>query len=410
MAAGIQRVAMISLHTSPVDQAGTGDAGGLNVAVLGVATELAARQVQVDLVTRATAEPGSRQVLPGVTLHELAAGPRGVLPKGRLSEVTDPFGEAVARLARSSDIHWDVMHAHYWLSGIAVLPVSIELQLPLVQSFHTIGAMKNAMAAPDATPEPEQRLRSEMFLANQADAIIAASSAEATALIDLAGAPADRTWIVPPGVDLGLFSPRTEATREAIRAALGLGQDRPIVLIVGRVQPLKGHELAVRALAELHAMRGWAPILVVAGEVTPGDEAFVDDLSRLASELGVASDVRFVGAVQRDALADLLSAATVTIMPSFSETFGLVALESAAAGTPVIAYRTGGLTESVSDGVSGVLLGTREPRYWASEIAAMIEDGERRAAMALTARAHAERFTWATAATSLLGIYSDVAR
>ena len=305
---------------------------------------------------------------------------------------------------------WDLIHAHYWLSGIAVLPVSLELRLPLVQSFHTLGAMKNAHADPNATPEPEQRVRSEMFIANQADAIIAASSAEATALIDLAGAPAERTWIVPPGVDLGLFGPRSATAREAILAALGIENDRPVVVIVGRVQPLKGHELAVRALSELRAMRGWTPILVVAGEVTPGDEAFVGELTALASELGVASDVRFVGAVHRDALADLLSAATVTIMPSFSETFGLVALESAAAGTPVIAYRTGGLAESVSDGASGLLLGTRDPRYWASEIAILIEDHERREAMALTARAHAERFTWATAAASLLGIYSEVAR
>lgn len=410
MAAGIRRVAMISMHTSPVAQAGTGDAGGLNVAVLGIAAELAIRDVEVDLLTRAVDEPRSSRLLPGVTLHELAAGPAGVLPKERLPQVADEFGEAVARLARGAVGGWDVLHSHYWLSGLAVLPVSLELQVPMVQSFHTIGAMKDASAQEDAVPEPEQRLRSEMFIAHQADAIIAASSAEATALIDLAGAPADRTWIVPPGVDLGLFSPRTESSCDAIRAALRLDPGRPIVVIAGRVQPLKGHELAIRALAELRALRGWTPQLVVAGEVTPGEEAFVDDLLRLALELGVASDVVFVGAVQRDALADLLSAAAVTIMPSFSETFGLVALESAASGTPVIAFRTGGLAESVSEGVSGLLLGTREPRYWASEMATMIEDGDRRAAMGLSARAHAERFTWATAAASLLGIYAEVAR
>ncbi|MBC7590365.1 MAG: glycosyltransferase, partial [Salinibacterium sp.] len=366
------------------------------------------RDIEVDLLTRANGEPSSSRLLPGVTLHELAAGPPGPLPKERLPQVADEFGEAVARLARARAGGWDLMHAHYWLSGIAVLPVSLELRLPLVQSFHTIGAMKNALADPDAAPETEQRLRSEMFIANQADAIIAASSAEATALIDLAGAPADRTWIVPPGVDLGLFSPRTESSCEAIRAALDLDPERPLVVIAGRVQPLKGHELAVRAIAELRAMRGWAPLLVIAGEVTPGDETFADTLRHLAGELGVASDVRFVGAVHRDALADLLSAAAVTIMPSFSETFGLVAIESAAAGTPVIAYRTGGLAESVSDGVSGILLGTREPRYWATEIAILIEDGERRTALGLTARAYAERFTWATAAASLLGIYAEV--
>jgi D-inositol-3-phosphate glycosyltransferase len=150
-------------------------------------------------------------------------------------------------------------------------------------------------------------------------------------------------------------------------------------------------------------------VLVVAGDVTPGNEPFAAALRTLAADLGVAADVRFVGALQRDTLADLLSAAAVTIVPSFSETFGLIALESAASGTPVIGYRSGGLAESVSDGVSGVLLGTRDPRYWATEIAIMIENGERAAEMSVTARAHAQRYTWASAATSLLGVYAGVA-
>lgn len=398
---------MIAMHTSPAAQPGVADAGGLNVAVLSTAAELSLHGVEVDLVTRAVAEPGVRQLLPGVTLRELRAGP-GEITKERLPEVADEFGEEVAKLARLRD--YDVLHAHYWLSGIAALPVAIELDRPLVQSFHTLGVMKNALAAEGQQREPERRLRSETFLAAQAEAVIAASSAEATALIDDVGAPPDRTWIVPPGVDLGLFAPRAEASHAGTRAALGLEADRPIVVIAGRVQPLKGHELAVRALAELHALRGWAPLLVVAGEATPGDEAFATGLRALAAELGVATDVRFVGALHRDVLADLLAAADLTIVPSFSETFGLVALESAASGTPVIAFRAGGLSESVVEGVSGLLLGTRDPRYWATEMALLIENDERRAALGITARAHAERFTWAAAATSLLGIYASVRR
>ena len=398
---------MIAMHTSPAAQPGVADAGGLNVAVLSTAAELSLHGVEVDLVTRAVAEPGVRQLLPGVTLCELRAGP-GEITKERLPEVADEFGEEVAKLARLRD--YDVLHAHYWLSGIAALPVAIELDRPLVQSFHTLGVMKNALAAEGQQREPERRLRSETFLAAQAEAVIAASSAEATALIDDVGAPPDRTWIVPPGVDLGLFAPRAEASHAGTRAALGLEADRPIVVIAGRVQPLKGHELAVRALAELHALRGWAPLLVVAGEATPGDEAFATGLRALAAELGVATDVRFVGALHRDVLADLLAAADLTIVPSFSETFGLVALESAASGTPVIAFRAGGLSESVVEGVSGLLLGTRDPRYWATEMALLIENDERRAALGITARAHAERFTWAAAATSLLGIYASVRR
>lgn len=403
MAGVIRRVAMVSMHTSPTSQPGTADAGGLNVTVRQLAVELASRGVEVDLITRAGGAATITELEPGVVLHELAAGEPGVLAKQRMSEVTDEFGEGVARLARRGR-GYDLIHAHYWLSGIACLPVSIELGVPLVQSFHTLAAMKNA-TMPDHE-EPLIRVRSEMFIANQADALIAASAAEASALIDRVRAPADRTWIIPPGVDTALFSPKSAEVHDRVRRSLVFEPDRPLVVIAGRVQPLKGHELAVRALAELHALRGWAPLLVVAGQVTPGDEAFERGLRALAAELGVAADVRFVGALGRESLAELLSAADVTIVPSFSETFGLVALESAAAGTPVLGYRSGGLSDSIEDGVSGFLLGTRDPRYWATEIAIMIENDERRAGLRASARAHAERFSWATSAASLLGVYA----
>ena len=406
----VSRVAMVSMHTSPVSAPGTADAGGMNVSVMGVAEELAARGTEVDLLTRAVGTPSSRLVLPGVRLHELAAGGGGTIAKHDLPRVSDEFGEAVAALARRPDAGYDIIHAHYWLSGIASLPAALEMQIPFVQSFHTLAAMKNAASIPDAPPEPVIRERSEAFLAAQASAVIASSSAEASAAIDLAGAPAERTWIIPPGVDLALFSPRQDIEHERVRAALGLEPDRPLIVIAGRVQPLKGHDLAVRVLAEIAVMRGWAPVLVIAGEVTPGDAPFVAALRELAGELGVEPDVRFVGALNRETLADLLSAASVTLVPSYSETFGLVALESAACGTPVVAYRAGGLTESVEEGRSGIVLGTRDPRYWATEVAIILEDEERRERYAITGREHAQRFTWAAAATSLLGVYSGAGR
>ena len=411
---------MVSMHTSPAALPGTGDAGGMNVAILGLAAELAIRDVRVDLITRAAGPAATRTLLPGVTLHELPAGEPGPLPKERLPEVTDEFGEAVAALSRrdstsSKTGRYDVIHAHYWLSGIATLPVAIELGLPFVQSFHTLATMKNAAGAADAEPatfpeEPVQRLRSETFLATQADAVVTSSSAEATVIIDEVGAPANRTWIIPPGVDLGLFSPRLEGTHASVRRQLGLETERPIVVVAGRVQPLKGHELAIRALAELHAIRGWAPVLVIAGEVTPGEEGYAAQLRALAGDLGVGSDVRFVGALHRDVLADLLSAAAVTLVPSFSETFGLTALESAAAGTPVLGFRSGGISEAIEEGISGFLLGNRDPRYWATELAVLIENNERRAELGITARGFAERFTWGAAATSLMGVYAGIKR
>jgi D-inositol-3-phosphate glycosyltransferase len=406
----IRRVAMVSMHTPPTALPGTADAGGMNVAILGIAAELATHQVEVDLVTRAAGPPTTTELLPGVTQLELAAGVPGSVPKGLLPQYTDEFGEAVADLARRVPGGYDVIHPHYWLSGIASLPVSLELGIPLVQSYHSVAAMKNAALDPDGTPEPELRVRSEAFLARQADAVVATSSAEAGVLIDEAGAPADRMWIIPPGVDLAMFAPTSPDAQAAVRRMLGLESDRPIVVIAGRIQPLKGHELAVRALAELRTLRGWSPLLVVAGEVAPGAQGFAALLRELASELGVSGDVRYVGALHRDTLAELLAAASVTIVPSLSETFGLVALESAAAGTPVIAYRTGGLAESVAEGVSGLLLGTRDVRYWATEIVGLIENDERRSTLALSARAWAERFTWGSAAASLLGVYAGIQR
>lgn len=404
------RVAMVSMHTSPLAQAGTADAGGMNVFLLSVATELASRGVEVDLLTRAEGEPSVLEVGDGITLHELEAGPRGVVSKNELVTHADEFGEAVANLAGRSGSGYDVIHSHYWLSGIATLPVALELGIPFVQSFHTLAAMKNRSLAVGQQPEPEMRVRSEMFLAGQANAIVAGSAAEVTTLIDEVKAPAGRIWVIPPGVDIDFFSsdraPRADAR---IRAALDIAPGRPILAVVGRVQPLKDQELALRALAELHSLRGWAPVLVVAGEATPGDREYIASLRTLSAELGVSGDVRFAGAMSRDRLADLLAVASVTLVPSHTETFGLVALESAASGTPVVGFRSSGLVESIADGSSGLLLDSREPRDWALALAGLLDDEVSLGRFTATARHHAEGYTWAATATALLGVYAGLA-
>ena len=401
MAARVDRIAFVSMHTSPVAQPGSGDAGGMNVAVLGLAAELAVRDVSVELVTRAVGEPRVSELLPGVTLHELAAGGHGRLPKAALRTVTDEFGEGFAALVRRTPV--GIVHAHYWLSGLATLPVALELGVPFVQSFHTLSVMKAGQDGATDRHDDLHRSRAEYFLAGQADAVVAGSSAEAAVLIDGVGARPDRTWIVPPGVDLELFSPVHAKAAAEVRRSFELEADRPIVAMAGRIQPLKGHELAVRALAELHALRGWAPLLVIAGDPTPGEEGFLVALHELAAELGVERDVRWLGALHRDELADLLAAASLVLMPSTSETFGLVALEAGASGTPVVASRVGGLVDAVGPG--GALLDTRNPHAWAQELARLLEDDAARATLGVAAREHAERFTWGTAATSLLGIY-----
>jgi D-inositol-3-phosphate glycosyltransferase len=406
MSDGVRRVAMVSMHTSPAAPPGRGDAGGMNVALLALARQLALRGVEVDLLTRATAAPEVVRLGVGVTLRTLEAGPLVPMPKSGLTDVADEFGEAVASLVGRSAPRYDLLHAHYWLSGLATLPVAIELGLPFVQSFHTLGAMKNRLLAPGDVPEPEGRLRGEAFLVTQADAVVAGSAAEVSSLIDELHAPADRLWVIPPGVDTELFTPGRSAAAGAVRERLGLEAERPLLVVAGRIQPLKDQELAIRALAGVHALRGWAPLLVIAGESSDAD--YLRRLGDTAAELGVAKDVRFVGALDRESLAELLAAAAVTLVTSQSETFGLIALESASSGTPVVAFRGTGLIESVSDGESGLLLDSRDPRVWAGAVSGLLDDQVRLARLGASARGFAEGFTWATAGASLLAVYESL--
>lgn len=398
---------MVSMHTSPVDLPGTGDAGGMNVALLALANQLARRGVEVDLLTRATGAPEVRELVEGVVLHSLAAGPPTPLPKSGLVDVADEFGEAVARLAGRTTPRYDLLHAHYWLSGLATLPVAIELGLPFVQTFHTLGALKNSALAPGDEPEHEGRLRGEAFLASQADAIVAGSAAEVSTLIDDLHTPAERLWIIPPGVDIDLFTPDRARNDTAVREQLGLPANRPLLVIAGRVQPLKDQELGIRVLSEL-SMVAPSPLLVIAGEAT--DPGYRARLEQAVIVHGVEEDIRFVGALDRELLANLFAAAECTLVTSYSETFGLVALESAASGTPVFAFRGTGMLESVSDGESGHLVDSRDPAEWAAAILAHRADGARVTAMRRSARSFAEGFTWATAAASHLALYESLVR
>lgn len=412
MAGFPSRVAFVSMHTSPAAQPGTADAGGMNVALRSLATELAGRNVHVDLLTRAEREPAERELEPGVTLHELEAGPRGPILKDNLAAVTDEFGEAVATLARRTHSPIDLIHAHYWLSGIATLPVALELGLPFVQSFHTLAAMKNSLAPAAihaATPaESDRRIHSEAYLAAQSTAVVAGSAVEATFLIDEVRAPPDRVWVIPPGVDIDLFRPNRADASSRVRDEWAIAPGRPILVTAGRVQPLKDQELAIRTLAAIHTARGGSPVLVIVGEATPGDEGYVAHLRNVAAEVGVDQDVRFVGALTRGALAELFAAATLTLVTSHSETFGLVALESAASGTPVVGFRGSGMLESISEGVSGVLVDSRDPQSWAMEIGRLLDDRAVLDQLSATARQHAIGYTWAASAAALLSVYGSL--
>lgn len=397
---------MVSMHTSPVASPGVSDAGGLNVMVVAIARELARRGVEVDLITRGEHRSHEYEIAHGIRLHEL--GPSGPLRKEDLPAVADEFGEELAALARTRK--YDLIHAHYWLSGLAALPVALELGVPLVQSFHTLAAMKNRRLASGDNPEPIGRTRTESYLSGQATAVIAGSTAEVQALIDDVRAPVEKLWVIPPGVDTELFTPERAAGAATVRRSLGIEPGRPIIAMVGRVQPLKGQELAVRALAAIESTADRTPVLVIVGEPTPGERGYLARLRALAQELGVEQSVRFVGALDRERLADLLAAASVCLMPSHSETFGLVALEAAASGTPVIGADSTGLVESIAHDRSGLLIRGREPVDWARALGAVLADESRLAALSRTAREHAERFSWVGTGSALLAVYTSLVR
>ncbi|SDS41753.1 glycosyltransferase [Agrococcus carbonis] len=393
------RVALVSMHTSPADRPGKGDAGGMNVVVLESAMALAARGNLVDIFTRAAGAPRTESLAPGVTLYALEAG-GGVVRKHELPNLADAFGQQLERAAWAADQPYDVLHAHYWLSGLAALPVSLSLGMPIVQTFHTLAHEKNRRIGDADRAEPERRLLTERYLAGEVDAIAAVSRAEVDMLCDGLGAAPGRVWLVPPAVDTLLFHPEPLATRADVRTRLGVRPDDGLIACVGRVQPLKGQDLAVRMLQHLPGA-----VLVLAGDATPGDERYLESLHDLARDLGVEGRVRHIGSVDREALAQLLDAADVVVVPSRTETFGLVPLEAAASGTPVVASRVGGLTESVLDGETGILVDGRDPMDWADAVGSILEDVDLQVSLGLAGRRAATRRDWQDVAHELETVY-----
>lgn len=371
------RIGYVSLHTSPTDLPGTGDAGGMNVVELNQALALGCRGHSVDLVTRRAdaALPAFSQIGPGVTLRLLDAGPAEPMAKSAQEAVIDDFGRELAGLEP-----YDVIVSQHWMSGMAALAVARAWSVPHVQSYHSIAASVGAALDEGEPPESAGREAGERRLAAESDAILAISRAEAATVIDRLQADPTKVHVVPPGVDRSVFTP----TRNR--------RDPKYIAYAARLQPLKAPDLAIRALAEVTpAVR---PELWIAGDTSRDFTAYRAELDELVRELGLADLVRFVGSFDRPGLARFFQAATLTVVPSFSETFGLVALESAACGTPVIATATGGLMESVSDGESGVLVRDRDPRAWGTQIEALLTDPERYDELVSGAVRHATRFDW----------------
>ncbi len=278
--------------------------------------------------------------------------------------------------------------------------MSLSLGIPMVQTFHTLAEEKNRRLADGERPEPERRVLTERYLAGEADAIAAVSRAEIDVLCDGVGASAERVWLVPPAVDTVLFQPGPVGSRAEVRARLGVRHDDGLVVCVGRVQPLKGQDLAVRMLEHLPGA-----VLVLAGDATPGDERYLESLHDIARAIGVEGRVRHIGSLERPQLARLLDAAEVVVVPSRSESFGLVPLEAAATGTPVVASRVGGLMESVIDGETGVLVDGRDPEEWAHVVGAILDDVDLQLELGLAGRRTVSRRDWRDVAQELEAVY-----
>ncbi|MFD6950715.1 D-inositol-3-phosphate glycosyltransferase [Nocardiopsis sp. TSRI0078] len=402
------RVATVSLHTSPLDQPGTGDAGGMNVYVVEVARRMAERGVAVDVFTRATSPdlPPVVELAPGVNVRHVPAGPYGRLDKNTLAEHLCPFIFGMLRAeAQSEPGHYDLVHGHYWLSGQAGVVAARRWGVPLVQSMHTMARVKNASLAEGDEPEPETRVLGEDQLVRQADQLIANTDDEARQLRDHYGARDNQISVIPPGVDLEVFTP---GSRQEALARIGLPAGTELLLFVGRVQRLKAPDVLIRAAAELlerdPSLRERLVVGVVGG-LSGGGMREPGLLTGLARSLGVADVVRIEPPQSRERLADYYRAAAVTVVPSYSESFGLVAVESQACGTPVLAAHVGGLATAVADGVSGVLVKGHDPVDYAAELYRMISEPMWRAKLAMAAPAHAATLGWSRTVDELLDVY-----
>jgi D-inositol-3-phosphate glycosyltransferase len=403
-----RRIATITLHTSPLDQPGTGDAGGLNVYVAEVSRRLAAAGVEVEIFTRATSSelPPSVEMAPGVLVRHVPAGPYEGLGKDELPGQLCAFSGAVLEAeAQHEPGYYDLVHSHYWLSGQVGGVARVRWGVPLVHSAHTLAKVKNAALADGDRPEPAVRVLGEEQVVADADLLVANTPAEAGQLVSLYGAEDARVVTVPPGVDLTRFRP---GDQRAARRRFGLPVSGHVLLFVGRIQPLKAPDMLVRAAAEMIRVEPGLRrklTVVVCGGASGNGMAEPAALRLLAAGLGVDDVVRFIDPVPPDELGQLYRAADVTVVPSHNESFGLVAVESQACGTPVVAAAVGGLRTAVADGVSGVLVDRHDPAEYARVLGRLLAEPRYRAALGRGGVRHAARFSWQRTADGLLDGY-----
>ena len=399
------RVAVMSVHTSPLEQPGTGDAGGMNVYVVETSKRLAQAGVAVEIFTRATSSdvPPVVELAPGVTVRHLTAGPFEGLGKDDLPSQLCALTSGVLRAEAQHEPGWyDLVHSHYWLSGQVGWLATERWGVPLVHTAHTLAKVKNLSLADGDAPEPLRRVVGEQQVVAAADRLVANTSDEARQLITLYAAEPSRVVTVAPGVDLEHFRP---GEASGARTRLGVPPDAVLLLFVGRLQPLKAPDVLLRAAAELLVrdpyLRGRLQVAVVGGPSGNGLHE-PELLHRLAAELNLP--VRFEAPSGPDRLRDWYVAADLVAVPSHNESFGLVALEAQACGTPVVATDVGGLRTTVDDDVSGLLVPGHDPVAWAAALRRGLADRRR---LSLGAVEHAAQFSWGATASGLLDTFRE---
>ncbi|GAA2231974.1 MULTISPECIES: D-inositol-3-phosphate glycosyltransferase [Kitasatospora] len=404
-----RRIAMLSVHTSPLHQPGTGDAGGMNVYIVELAKRLAELDIEVEIFTRAIRSEDAPlvQLAPGVLVRHVTAGPYEGLVKEDLPAQLCAFTHGVLRAeAGHRPGHYDLVHSHYWLSGQVGWLAAERWGVPLVHTMHTMAKVKNAALAEGDTPEPTARVIGETQVVEAADRLIANTAEEAGELSYHYSAREDQLAVVHPGVNLDIFRP---GDRAAARARLGLPQDAPVLLFAGRIQPLKAPDVLLRAVAVLlerePGLRERLVVPVVGGPSGTG-LAKPESLHKLAAQLGITDVVRFHPPVGQAELAEWYRAASALVMPSYSESFGLVALEAQACGTPVVAAAVGGLPVAVQGGRTGTLVQGHDPDTWADALHQYATRPELVGQQGAAAARHAAGFGWSTAAAATADVYA----
>ena len=396
------------VHTSPLDQPGAGDAGGMNIYVVESAERMAAMGVSVDIFTRRHSPdlPDIVELSPGVRVRHLNIGANSAT-KEELPALIPNLSDAFSKILE--DEKHDVLHSHYWISGKVAMPAAKKFGIPLAHTMHTMARVKNMNLAEGERPEPMIRVQGETQVVAAADALIANTDAEAASLVSLYEACPDNVSVVSPGVDLYTFTAGNG--RKAAREAIGLPQDAHILAFVGRIQPHKGPEVLIRAVAEMlnHSPHLRSKLItVIMGGASGSGLGEVERLKDLVSWLNISDVVRFENPVPRAQIPQWYRAADLVCVPSYSESFGLVALEAQACGTPVVATAVGGLRTAVADGISGVLVDGHDPRAWSSVLARLIQEPQRRVLLSMGAIEHASHFGWDATARGTLDIYDRI--